>query len=590
MADGRGQSRISGSNHDGARGVTPDSKEAQAGLARILASECFAQAGRSSDFLRFVVEQTLDGAGARLKGYSIGVEVFGRPADFDPQADPLVRVEAGRLRRRLAQYYGGEGAADPIRIRLPRGNYAVTCEYVEPRRAGLASSVAPLAGRRSVPVAWRRAAAALGILLVAAVGVIAWQQRALSEGREALEVLAEPAATEWPRILVLPFENLSRGSPRLGGLAASMTEEVMLVLGQLDLSVIATQAGWYGPAAAMAPPHDYVLTGTVREGGARARITVRLVDAKTSAQLWTKAYDQPLAIERLPDLQEQVAREVAAVAAPYGPIFEAELTRARRSVHLLGLRDCLAKYYEYRRDMGPAPFRESLACFQSLTLRESKRAPAWAGLAMLYLDDYGFHFGGSPSADAALLLAREATAAALALDEDYFLGHLALARLQFFDGDARFAATVERVLELEPDSAEVRAYLGIMLAAAGDSERGVELVDEATRLSPNPPGVFNLVYALTALGENRPDEALAAALRIETPNWFVSHLTLAAAAALAGDQALAARARARLLELNPGFEAEAAEFLRRWRYHPGLAAAQIRGLEAAGLDIVVGQP
>jgi len=179
MADGRGQSRVSGSNHDEARAVTPDSKEVQAGLARILASGCFAQAGRSSDFLRFVVEQTLAGAGARLKGYSVGVEVFGRPADFDPQTDPLVRVEAGRLRQRLAQYYAGEGAADPIRIRLPRGNYAVTCEYVESRRAGLAHGGAPVTGRGSAPVAWRRAAAALGILLVAAVGVIAWQQRLL---------------------------------------------------------------------------------------------------------------------------------------------------------------------------------------------------------------------------------------------------------------------------------------------------------------------------------------------------------------------------------------------------------------------------
>ena len=90
----------------------PSASEVRAALERILASRCFQQAGRASDFLRFVVEQTLAGSGHRLKGYTIGVEVFGRPADFDAQSDALVRVEAGRLRRRLVEYYASEGIAD----------------------------------------------------------------------------------------------------------------------------------------------------------------------------------------------------------------------------------------------------------------------------------------------------------------------------------------------------------------------------------------------------------------------------------------------------------------------------------------------
>src|SRR5687767_8522939 len=116
----------------------PSTSEVHAALQRILASRCFQQAERASDFLRFVVEQTLAGAGQRLKGYTIGVEVFGRPADFDAQSDALVRVEAGRLRRRLLEYYAGEGAADPVRIELPRGAYAAAyrfaCQDVEAPR------------------------------------------------------------------------------------------------------------------------------------------------------------------------------------------------------------------------------------------------------------------------------------------------------------------------------------------------------------------------------------------------------------------------------------------------------------------------
>ena len=111
----------------------PSSQEVRAELDRILDSRCFHQAGRASDFLRYVVEQTLAGEGARLKGYTIGVEVFGRPPDFDPQSDALVRVEAGRLRRRLHEYYAGEGADDPVRIDLPRGCYVIDYTYMRQR-------------------------------------------------------------------------------------------------------------------------------------------------------------------------------------------------------------------------------------------------------------------------------------------------------------------------------------------------------------------------------------------------------------------------------------------------------------------------
>ncbi len=70
-----------------------------------------------------MVETTLAGRGAEIKGYTIAVEALGRPEDFDPVSDPIVRVEAGRLRRALEQYYAGEGAADPVRIEVARGGY-----------------------------------------------------------------------------------------------------------------------------------------------------------------------------------------------------------------------------------------------------------------------------------------------------------------------------------------------------------------------------------------------------------------------------------------------------------------------------------
>ena len=92
-------------------------------LGRILESTPFVQSRRRQRFLEYVVHETLAGRGERLKGYSIALEVFGRPETFDPVADPIVRIEAGRLREKLRGYYETDGRNDPVRIALPRGTY-----------------------------------------------------------------------------------------------------------------------------------------------------------------------------------------------------------------------------------------------------------------------------------------------------------------------------------------------------------------------------------------------------------------------------------------------------------------------------------
>lgn len=98
----------------------------RAALDRICGTSKFKACPRLTSFLRFVVEAALEGRRSQLKGYTIGVEALGRRASFDPQIDPIVRVEATRLRRALAKHYAGEGAGDPLVIDIPRGHYVPT--------------------------------------------------------------------------------------------------------------------------------------------------------------------------------------------------------------------------------------------------------------------------------------------------------------------------------------------------------------------------------------------------------------------------------------------------------------------------------
>ena len=87
------------------------------------------QSRRRQRFLEYIVNETLAGRGDRLKGYNVAWEVFDRPETFDSNVDPIVRMEAARLRDRLREYYETDGQKDPIRIELPKGSYTPHIEF-----------------------------------------------------------------------------------------------------------------------------------------------------------------------------------------------------------------------------------------------------------------------------------------------------------------------------------------------------------------------------------------------------------------------------------------------------------------------------
>jgi adenylate cyclase len=573
--------------------ATPTAAEVRAALERILQSRCFEHANRASDFLRFVVEKTLAGEADQLKGYAIAIHVFGRPRDFNAKSDPLVRVEALRLRQRLTEYYAGEGFGDLVRLELPRGSYAVkaysTCRLEPP-------------GPVEVPAPWHRSAAALQrhgrtvasaatVLFVAVLSAVALQEPARVAdvelwGSAAAASQAGPDAHR-TKITVVPLENLS-ATPRLDRLAAGLTEEIMVRLGELNLYVIAAQASWYRPGKALdgvvRMEHSYVLTGSVRDQSGGARITLRILEAETGAQIWAAAYDEPPGIEGQPELQMKVARDAAAAAGLFGPVFDAELTLTRRSSHTLELPDCQTRYRAFRRATNPALFPEAFACFEGLVARHPQLAHAWAGLAMLYIDEH-VYYSGAGDGGAAFNRAHNAVQRALELDSMNVLANGALTRYQYYAGDPEFVRTADRTIELDPNNGDMVGLLGILLTAYGDSMHGLELVARAEELAPTPRPLLNLARVFADLQDNKPCAALARAQQMDANSWFIAHMVAAAAAGLCGDDDAAAEARRKLLAVAPDFEAEAVGLVDLWKFNDPLRDAMLAGLQAAGLEL-----
>lgn len=154
--------------------------------------------------LHYLAKQALYHPDAPLKEYQIATEVYGRHADFDPQSDSTIRVQAGRLRMKLAEYYATDGAADEIVVKIPKGSYHLV---FEPRQTGLgpqavpAKEVPPVATPpQVVPAPWRVAVVALSVSLIVALALLfsmAWGRKLTGSGVNAAQPIGGALAEFW---------------------------------------------------------------------------------------------------------------------------------------------------------------------------------------------------------------------------------------------------------------------------------------------------------------------------------------------------------------------------------------------------------
>jgi TolB-like protein len=392
-------------------------------------------------------------------------------------------------------------------------------------------------------------------------------------------------------VAVLPFKYAGM-TAELTALADGLSEEVVTGLSRFSyLRVIARgstakYSSESGDIRAIGRELGarYVMEGSIRQAGTKVRIAVQLVDATTGAHLWADTYERAFTPEDVFALQDDlVPRIVSTVADQYGilPRTISEGLRSK-SEDSLTPQEAVLRTFSYFSRLTP----DEHAAVRNILERAVRLAPdhadSWAMLSMIYRGEFaqGFNAGPNPL-DRALAAARRA----VDLTDTHALSHYALATVYFFRKEmVAFRVEADRALALNPLDASAKAYLGLLIAAAGEWDRGCQMVESAMQLNPNCPGYFYFARCCNGYRQGRYEEVLEGAARVNMPNYYHVPALRAAALGQLGRREEARQAVHDLLALRPDFAVAARREYAKW-YDSELIEQIIDGLRKAGLEI-----
>ena len=392
-------------------------------------------------------------------------------------------------------------------------------------------------------------------------------------------------------VAVLPFKYAGT-STELKALADGLSEEIVTGLSRFSyLRVIARgstakYSSESGDVRAIGKGLGarYVMEGSLRQAGTKLRLAVQLIDAVSGAHLWAENYERAFNPEAVFELHDDlVPRIVSTVADQYGilPRSMSESLRGK-SEDQLTPHEAVLRAFSYFTRITP----EEHAAIGKILERAVHDAPdhadSWAMLSMIYRGEFAQGFNARPNPlDRALAAAQRA----VDLAATHALGHYALATVHFFRKEMiPFHVEAERTLALNPLDASVRAYLGLLIAASGEWDRGCQMVESAMQLNPNCPGHFYFARCCNGYRQGRYAEVLEAAARVNMPSYFHTHALRAAALGQLGRREDAQKALQDLLALRPDFADAARQEYAKW-YSPELVEQLIDGLRKAGLEI-----
>jgi adenylate cyclase len=480
-------------------------------LAKILSSPMFVKAERQQRFLSYIMAETLEGRAEKLKGYTIGVEVFDRETSFDPGIDAIVRVEAARLRTKLLEYYESEGRTDTVRFELPKGKYAIHIDW---------------RGESAIPESPSKADF----------------HPKLIENK--------------PSLAVLPFTNMS-SNPEQEYFADGFTDCLITEVSRLSgIFVISRHSSFmYKNAVKSAETIGlelgvrYLLEGSVQRSGEWVRITAQLIDTSTGSQVWAENYDREL--KNIFALQDDVTQRITSMlhvrlsgneVDRFGHDGTASIEAHDALLH--GLED----FWLYTQNSCAL----ARLHFENAIRLDPTYAVAYAWLSRTLVCQWIFLWDDH---DETLELAFKHAETSVDLDPLQPLAYLVLGWVQCWrkQGEASIAAG-RRAVALDPNNADAYFFLAMTLASSDRGEDALRYVKTGMRLNPHPTAFNYLALGFCHLVLENYQEAISAFKRgIEVTDAFISnHVWLCAVYILLDREVEAAIVRNKIMELTGG--------------------------------------
>ncbi len=442
-------------------------------LDKVLFSPVFEKSHRQQDLLRYLVKETLAGNAHRLKGYTLGVEIFDRSADFDPTVDAIVRVQVGRLRAMLREYYSLHGQSDVLLFDLPKGRYAMNITLRD--QANVLNS-SPAQASTVVPKTW-------------------------PSGFERDVSLA-----------VLPFTNISLNAEQeyfVDGIVDNLIFELSRLSG---LFIISRQSSFRYKDAKKSSKEigaelgvKYLLEGSVQLSSERVRVTVKLIEANTEAYVWADRYESNL--QEIFALHDEIALSIVKVLQVKLSPTEADLF-GHEGTECIEAHDALLRGMACHWKYSPKFIAEARVHFTRAVALDPNYASAQAWLARTLLFQWIMKWDlDTHIREQAFEHAQKAVA--LNNHLPFALCMLGWAHLWYKHMDLSISACREAVA-LDPNNFEAHMFLSMTLSSAGFGAEALYYIEKAQRINPHSSPFYEFALGQAHYVLKNYDKAIAA--------------------------------------------------------------------------------
>jgi hypothetical protein len=577
---------------DSVRDTAPSPDEIRTALDHMLFSEVFSRSPQLGAFLRFVTEAALHGKGDRIKAYTIGVEVLRRDPTFDPQIDPIVRVEATRLRRAMERYYSGPGQDDPIVIELPRGSYVPSF-----RRREFATPAIPVATGVPWPVWLRQAPMFASLLAVVAIVVIAAVAGGFYFGRsgdtttstvapardgEARRSAALPAGNGMPVVRIEPIKVI--GTPLFHEVAAErLHAKIGDAFARFDTVNVASGLA-LASADAPAPHADYILSGSLEYAGNTANAWFTLTSVAAGNVVWSRTF------ERIQPPGGTGLTEDAVVIALANSLLQSYgVIRARDRANQLASNAgdpryrCILVAADSMQKSDRQLHDTARKCLEHLTALDPSYAVGFTFLAMIYNREFQLAYDLSPD-DPPLERALRAARQAILLNPESARGYLALMIVQSNRRDTAAALEAGRkMVSLNKYDMLALGEYGGRTLMSGDVEKGMAMLREAGSGGAVRPSWHYVYLFIGSYMAGQMSEAIGYANAIPNDNTALGQVAQVLAADASGKPDDAKKAADRLRAIGPGWVKNPHQELSRIVAAPAIVDRLAKGLAKAGV-------